>query len=563
LIAAACAAVTGPIATQARVVRADAAQRTVRLENGLVFAIVDTTAVGEFSRGQRVDVTGTGFGSPIGGANSGIADSVTAVDEGSPSDAEAGYLFLRIAPVQGFPPHSTAPLVLHQADAYARPSATLALERGARIAVVGSVANTPQPGPWTRYSAKIWMRTGLSTPHPIAEDMEPGDVPVDLPWSVPNGLAAELVFRVREQSCSGINPPVCGPFQKVREEVRPAQIYLRGSLCGAELSASAVDLEDNAGIEARSIAVTGMNLNFSVFEGGTGNTFAAENCALGPLLSFCSLSPPVPVGQNQPFPVYALEDYFPIHPLLGALGVMETGKVRARHGVYAPSGLRWPHVRGQRNGSSYRYSCRVPRVVRDVVDFCPGANEDSYYRHPFYPTVIDATRHWFMGRGTWDQNPGHSGLQSFAFDIGAEGFDPSDPHRIRAARAGRVSLLKEWSNTNDFACYEAGGTTGSPCDDGNYLYVRHQDGTFATYWHLTQNGVVPVLGDLVLRSSEIALAGNTGYSSAPHLHFHVQRLNGVDTSWSFRVRFQTAISTCSTWPNGDMSPSNNDPSVFY
>src|SRR5207253_2765353 len=62
-----------------------------------------------------------------------------------------------------------------------------------------------------------------------------------------------------------------------------------------------------------------------------------------------------------------------------------------------------------------------------------------------------------------------------------------------------------------------GGYTGV----GNYLVIEHADGTFGVYWHLSQNGVMVNLGDHVVRGQTLALSGNTGSSSAPHLHFEI------------------------------------------
>ena len=57
-------------------------------------------------------------------------------------------------------------------------------------------------------------------------------------------------------------------------------------------------------------------------------------------------------------------------------------------GVDRPSGLRWPHVAGTRNGAEFWYSCAVPRIVRDVISFCT-ALQDTLYRWPFVDNSLD------------------------------------------------------------------------------------------------------------------------------------------------------------------------------
>ncbi|NVZ49031.1 M23 family metallopeptidase [Pseudomonas sp. B6002] len=58
---------------------------------------------------------------------------------------------------------------------------------------------------------------------------------------------------------------------------------------------------------------------------------------------------------------------------------------------------------------------------------------------------------------------------------------------------------------------------------GNFVRVRHDDGSEAVYLHLKQGSVSVRVGQRVSVGSPLALSGNTGNSSGPHLHFVVQR----------------------------------------
>lgn len=69
----------------------------------------------------------------------------------------------------------------------------------------------------------------------------------------------------------------------------------------------------------------------------------------------------------------------------------------------------------------------------------------------------------------------------------------------------------------------AGGgvVTEAGADDiyGNYVRIRHADGYETLYGHASELYVAT--DDAVVRNQVIALSGNTGTSTAPHLHFEV------------------------------------------
>jgi murein DD-endopeptidase MepM/ murein hydrolase activator NlpD len=56
----------------------------------------------------------------------------------------------------------------------------------------------------------------------------------------------------------------------------------------------------------------------------------------------------------------------------------------------------------------------------------------------------------------------------------------------------------------------------------NEVKIQHIDGTIAIYAHLAHGGVYVYSGQRVEMGQQIGLAGSTGYSSGPHLHFAVQ-----------------------------------------
>jgi RHS repeat-associated protein len=65
---------------------------------------------------------------------------------------------------------------------------------------------------------------------------------------------------------------------------------------------------------------------------------------------------------------------------------------------------------------------------------------------------------------------------------------------------------------------------------GRYVVVQHRNGYFTLYAHLQKNDVKLKVGEKVSDGQEIALSGNTGGSTGPHLHLEViesQNLDGV------------------------------------
>lgn len=103
--------------------------------------------------------------------------------------------------------------------------------------------------------------------------------------------------------------------------------------------------------------------------------------------------------------------------------------------------------------------------------------------------------------------------------------------RICAARSGVVMAARGDS--------KKGGLKPENLSDGNYISIRHDDGSVAHYWHLDYNGLKVAEGDSVVTGQWIGLSGNTGYSAFPHLHFEVQGPDKNGRIVQLATRFQT------------------------
>lgn len=99
---------------------------------------------------------------------------------------------------------------------------------------------------------------------------------------------------------------------------------------------------------------------------------------------------------------------------------------------------------------------------------------------------------------------------------------------VIAARAGIVAEVASEFNDN-------GKPEPEFFDKANYVRILHEDGSWADYFHLMQHAIQVRPGMRVDAGQVLGLSGNSGYSTTPHLHFHVQvNQNGTIISLPFR-----------------------------
>ncbi len=107
---------------------------------------------------------------------------------------------------------------------------------------------------------------------------------------------------------------------------------------------------------------------------------------------------------------------------------------------------------------------------------------------------------------------------------------------ILAPKAGKVIDIKIDSNQ--------GGADPkyNDMEYANYMTIQHSNGEFSQYAHLKCGGALVKLGDKVKQGQPIAISGNTGFTTAPHLHFQIFKLNNTEVGWeSLKVKFKEKI----------------------
>lgn len=102
---------------------------------------------------------------------------------------------------------------------------------------------------------------------------------------------------------------------------------------------------------------------------------------------------------------------------------------------------------------------------------------------------------------------------------------------VLAARGGVVAGF--WDESDQ------GGPDPALRGQENFLWIEHDDGTLGQYVHLRKGGVLVEVGQRVEAGDLIAHSGNSGYSTRPHLHFHVSTVSGGDYALkTFPLRFR-------------------------
>ena len=122
----------------------------------------------------------------------------------------------------------------------------------------------------------------------------------------------------------------------------------------------------------------------------------------------------------------------------------------------------------------------------------------------------------------------HRGAERYTLDFGM----PVGT-AVHAAREGVVALVED---SHDWGCAR------EECGRyANFVVVLHTDGTTGEYFHLERDSVQVRAGERVRRGQWLARSGNTGFSTAPHLHFGVYRTGRDRRTESLAVRFATRL----------------------
>lgn len=227
----------------------------------------------------------------------------------------------------------------------------------------------------------------------------------------------------------------------------------------------------------------------------------------------------------------------------------------------------------------------VPEVVRHRLTAraaaSPAAREPSRVSYDVVPLQIPRTRTpillepplrgsgWLVVNGCCDGGGAHRGaiqtVNGALWNAQRFAIDWMQVDEDRLLFAGDANRLESYAGYGATVYAAAAGTVISVVDglpeqvpgalpppeslslatvDGNSVVLDHGDGAFTMYAHLQKESVPVSVGDRVEAGAELGRLGNSGNTSAPHLHFQVTTgpvpLGSDGVPFLFR-RFRTTL----------------------
>ena len=72
---------------------------------------------------------------------------------------------------------------------------------------------------------------------------------------------------------------------------------------------------------------------------------------------------------------------------------------------------------------------------------------------------------------------------------------------------------------------------------GNHVIIKHRDNEYTFYAHLVKGSINVKVGEVISQGDILGRCGHTGYSTEPHLHFHLQDKADFFTANGLPIRF--------------------------
>ena len=157
---------------------------------------------------------------------------------------------------------------------------------------------------------------------------------------------------------------------------------------------------------------------------------------------------------------------------------------------------------------------------------------------------------WFVAWGSRTINENQHAVsisQRFAYDFvirkGSKTFDGdgtsnSDYYcynqQVIAPGSGKVIEIINHVDDNEIG--------QMPKIHGNRVVIDHKNGEYSIIAHFRKGSIVVRKGDTVEPGQLLGLCGNSGHSSEPHIHYHLQNTPDIDNGEGLPVRFYSYLS---------------------
>jgi Peptidase family M23 len=206
----------------------------------------------------------------------------------------------------------------------------------------------------------------------------------------------------------------------------------------------------------------------------------------------------------------------------------------------------WISDRGDKGIRSYFAEDHTIEGV-GLIPITSGLESDEWYTENTYRMPV--TEEWFtFWGGTNELVNYHYALESqrYAYDLvimeGESTFegDPADNEsyyafgkQVVAPKAGVVVSME-----NDIADNTPTRNTNTEEPLGNHVIIEHENNEYSVIAHLQKGSLKVNEGDEVSAGDLVGLAGNSGNSSEPHIHFHIADGPEWETATSIRIKFE-------------------------
>ncbi|PWL39987.1 hypothetical protein DKG77_03930 [Flagellimonas aquimarina] len=159
-------------------------------------------------------------------------------------------------------------------------------------------------------------------------------------------------------------------------------------------------------------------------------------------------------------------------------------------------------------------------------------------------------RHHFITRGTGQRYAYDVAIvidgSSFSGDSSKNENHYCFGKRLNAPADGKIIAMENNIDDN----YVSGAVNSDINDSnlaGNYIIIDHLNDEYSMLAHFKKGTITVAVGDTVVKGQEVGKAGNSGNSTGPHLHYHLQNtpgyLNGIGLPAQFTNYYEDDVLT--------------------